>query len=113
MAPKPEGPQDELQKRTLAATQDLFTIEKVDRFTGKLICYHAITCAPVGTPDAIDPNKINISFQPGSMKCVGKHCSRWNPDELECFDNTAARAAVSTVQVLEYIDGHARMSSEK
>lgn len=129
MAPKPEAPKttapnnaanvvapppdNELQKRMLAATRDPAPVPKVDNFTGKLICYHAITCAPVGTPDAIDPNKVNISFQPGSMKCVGKHCSRWNPDELECYDNTQARAAVDTAKILNLIDGHARMSAEK
>lgn len=126
MSPKPEAPHSnnsanvlppvlnsELQRRAIEATQDLISIPKVDRFTGKLICYHAITCAPIGTPDAIDPNKIHITFESGSMKCVGARCSRWNPEELECFDNTHARAAVSTTKVLEYIDGHARMSAEK
>jgi hypothetical protein len=115
MAPKPEDTQDSrpLHERIRAATKDPLEIVKVDRFTRKLNCHRGITLAPVGNPDALDPNKVHVTFQPGTMLCIGAACTLWNSEDLECFDTTQARATRDTAKILNLIDGHARMSAEK
>lgn len=108
-------PTKELQDRVASATRETSPSPVVDRFTGKLSCYRSITLAPIGreVSDALTGKRLKVDFQPGTIKCIGIECSRWNDEQKECFDNTQAKAASRTADILDLIDGHARMSAGK
>ncbi len=108
----PKTQESSLQDRVRKVT-DGIVVAAVDHFTGKKTCHRFMIPADYITPDPLDPRAAKLNLQLGHVPCIGAKCALWNAEALECFDVTEKRAAKSTADILDLIDGHARMIHEK
>lgn len=119
MQPKPApttvvnnpGPDKNLQERMRAATASE-TPPVVDLFTGKKTCHVFKIPSHFLTPDPLDVKSAKLNTIMGHVMCIGAVCALWDETAKQCLDVSARRAQIKTAEVLEQIDGHARMLKE-